>query len=469
MIKEYKLKTFIEEISMGPFGSDIKVDNYISEGIPVLNGSNLTSHKLVEGSFNYVSEEKADSLGKANAKRGDIVITHRGTLGQVAYIPQNSKFDRYIISQSQFRVRFNKNLDPVYFSYLMKSDYGQKRLLSFKNHVGVPALAQATTNFKELEVLIHEIADQQKIASILSAIDDKIELNNKINAELEGMAKLIYDYWFVQFDFPWYLSEVEGLNAQGKPADETSNPKDSVAERSRSQPYKSSGGKMVWNKELKREAPEGWKSGNIMEIADFFGGGTPKTTVPEYWNGKYNFYTPADYEESIFSLSTKEKITEKGLKNCSSKLFQKGTIFITARGSVGKINVASEPMAMNQSCYALFGKRDLGYPFIFQHVNELVNYIKAKAIGSIFNALVTNDFKFTKLPIPPDDLIKAYNEQALTLFEKILQNKKQNQELSSLRDWLLPMLMNGQVRVDDKYELNDSEIRMAAEPKEKYN
>ncbi len=228
---EIKLKNLIKEISMGPFGSDIKVDNFIDIGIPVLNGSNLTNHKLVEDSFNYISEEKANSLGKANAKRGDIVITHRGTLGQVSFIPHNSKYDRYVISQSQFRVRFNENLDPIYFSYLMKSKYGQSKLLSFKNHVGVPALAQATTNFKNLEIKIHDKIIQKKIASTLSLLDDKIELNNQINDNLERMAKTLYDYWFVQFDFP---------DENGKP-------------------YKSSGGKMIWNEILKREIPEGWK------------------------------------------------------------------------------------------------------------------------------------------------------------------------------------------------------------------
>ncbi|WP_198555195.1 restriction endonuclease subunit S [Siphonobacter sp. SORGH_AS_0500] len=234
-MKEIKLKNYIEEISMGPFGSDIKVDNFISFGIPVLNGSNLTSHKLVENSFKFISKEKADTLGRANASRGDVVITHRGTLGQVSYIPNNSKYSRYVISQSQFRVRFKDKLNPVYFTYLMLSKYGQKKLLSFKNHVGVPALAQATSNFKELELNIHELEEQQKIAAVLSALDDKIELNNRINTELEQMAKTLYDYWFIQFDFP---------NEEGKP-------------------YRASGGEMVYNEVLKREIPASWEVGTF--------------------------------------------------------------------------------------------------------------------------------------------------------------------------------------------------------------
>jgi restriction endonuclease S subunit len=186
MNKEMTLMNeLIELISMGPFGSDIKVDNFVSDGIPVLNGSNVSSIKLIETSFKYVSPEKAKALKKANAKRGDIVITHRGTVGQISYIPENSKYENYVISQSQFRVSLKRDLiDPVYFTYYFHTDEGQKRLLSFKSHVGVPALAQATTNFRLLEFPLIPLYEQKKIAKVLSDLDAKIELNNKINDNL---------------------------------------------------------------------------------------------------------------------------------------------------------------------------------------------------------------------------------------------------------------------------------------------
>ena len=227
-----KISEIILEISMGPFGSDIKVDNFVETGVPVLNGANLPKFKLLEKEFRYVTAEKAKTFRKAIAKRGDIVITHRGTIGQISYIPENSKFEEYVISQSQFRVDLNKKLvDPAFFVYYFHTNEGQKRLLANKCHVGVPALAQATTNFRLIEIPLPSLPTQQKIASVLSSLDSKIELNNRINAELEAMAKTLYDYWFVQFDFP------------------DKNDK----------PYKTSGGKMVWNEELKREIPEGWE------------------------------------------------------------------------------------------------------------------------------------------------------------------------------------------------------------------
>ena len=129
--KEYKISEVIDEISMGPFGSNIKVDNFIDSGVPVLNGSNLQGFKLNEDKFNYVSQEKADSLGKANAHKGDVVITHRGTLGQIVYIPKDSKYEQYVISQSQFRIKLNQNLiRPDFFVYFFHTRLGQHRILS---------------------------------------------------------------------------------------------------------------------------------------------------------------------------------------------------------------------------------------------------------------------------------------------------------------------------------------------------
>ena len=180
----YKIKDLISEISMGPFGSNIKVECFVDDGIPVLNGSNLTGFVMNDNSFRYVTEEKAASLGKANAYRGDVVITHRGTLGQIVFIPSNSKYDRYVISQSQFRVRCNEKIMPEYLVYYFHTEYGQYKLLSNASQVGVPALARASTTFQTLEIDIPEISEQKKIVDILETVRRKIELNTEINNNL---------------------------------------------------------------------------------------------------------------------------------------------------------------------------------------------------------------------------------------------------------------------------------------------
>ena len=180
----HAISELISEISMGPFGSNIKVECFVDSGIPVLNGSNLTGFAMNDDSFRYVTEQKADSLGKANAFRGDVVITHRGTLGQISFIPQNSKYERYVISQSQFRVKCNEKVLPEYLVYYFHTKEGQHKLLSNASQVGVPALARASTTFQTLEIELPSVHEQGKIVSILESIREKIELNEKINNNL---------------------------------------------------------------------------------------------------------------------------------------------------------------------------------------------------------------------------------------------------------------------------------------------
>lgn len=196
--KEYKMSDLIDEIAMGPFGSNIKVDCFVGSGIPVLNGSNLVGFRLNEDAFNYVTKEKADSLGHSNAYRGDVVVTHRGTLGQIVYIPEDSKYDRYVISQSQFRFVCKKDLVYVpYLVYYFHSREGQYKLLANASQVGVPALARPTSSFKEVIVSLPSLPTQRRIAAILSSLDDKIDLLHRENATLEQMAETLFRQWFV--------------------------------------------------------------------------------------------------------------------------------------------------------------------------------------------------------------------------------------------------------------------------------
>ena len=178
------VKELLSDISMGPFGSNIKRDCYVEQGIPYLNGSNLSGFKLKEETFNYVTEVKADSLGRAVAHRGDVIVTHRGTLGQIVYIPETSKYDRYVTGNSQFRLTCNDEILPEYLVYYFHSPVGRHKLLSNASQVGVPALARPTGTFQQLEIELPDIVYQKKVCSILSALEEKIECNERINENL---------------------------------------------------------------------------------------------------------------------------------------------------------------------------------------------------------------------------------------------------------------------------------------------
>ena len=405
----------------GPFGSNIGQRFFKTHGVPIIRGNNLTTDykKFNDDGFVFLTEEKADEL-KSDAIKGDILFTAAGTIGQVGMIPQSAKYDRYVISNKQLRFRIDpEKADPDYVYYWLASPWIYKTIIARNTGSTVPLINLGI--IKSLPVsLPKDIVEQKKIASILANIDEKIALNNRINTELEAIAKTLYDYWFVQFDFP---------DANGKP-------------------YKTSGGKMEYNTTLKREIPAGWRASNILSLANLLGGGTPTKTKPEYWNGSIPFFTPTDSDKNIYSLSTQDSITELGLKNSSTRLFEKNTIFITARGSVGRLALNAVPMAMNQSCYALKAKQGVSFAFLYFLTKELINHLEVKATGSVFNSIISNDIEYTYLALPEDNgLIDKYAKKTELAFAKIELLTKENQHLIELRDWLLPLLMNGQVTV----------------------
>ena len=178
---EMPISDLIDEIAMGPFGSNIKVDCFVEDGVPVFNGSNLTSYATNDDALRYVTEEKARSLGRALASRGDVVITHRGTLGQISYIPSTSKYEHYVISQSQFRIRCNDKVLPQYLVYYFHTREGQHRILSNKAQTGVPALGRPTSTFQKISMPIPPVDYQRECVAILDLLQSKIEPNNRLN------------------------------------------------------------------------------------------------------------------------------------------------------------------------------------------------------------------------------------------------------------------------------------------------
>ncbi len=186
------INELIDEIAMGPFGSNIKTDCFVNSGIPVINGSNLSGFSLNDQHLRFVTPEKANSLGKALASRGDIVVTHRGTLGQIAYIPENSEYKGYIISQSQFRFRCNAKVLPQYLVYYFHTPIGQWKLLSNKTQTGVPALGRPTSTFVKIEVEVPPLDRQKQIIEIIDSLQRKIELNAHINDYLEELALTLF-------------------------------------------------------------------------------------------------------------------------------------------------------------------------------------------------------------------------------------------------------------------------------------
>ncbi len=397
--KEYEMSELIEEISMGPFGSNIKVECFTDSGIPVLNGSNLVGFRLNEASFNYVTEEKATSLGRANAYRGDIVITHRGTLGQIVFIPQNSKFERYVISQSQFRIRCNEKVLPEYLVYYFHSREGQYKLLSNASQVGVPSLARPTTTFQKLKVTIPSVAEQERIVKILGSLDDKIELNDAISKNLEEQAQAIFRNWFIDFA-----------------------------------PF---GGKM----------PEGWKVGKLSDLGTVVGGGTPSKAKKEYYteNG-IAWITPKDLSlrPNKFTSKGEIDITQEGYGNSSAKLMPKGSVLFSSRAPIGYISIAKNEVCTNQGFKSVVPKQNIGTPYVYFYLKMHIDEIENKASGSTFKEASGALMNSLDAIIPSDEVLNTFNALCNPIFEQQENLEKENQRLTTLRDTLLPKLMSGE-------------------------
>ncbi|MGV0978424.1 restriction endonuclease subunit S [Empedobacter falsenii] len=266
---------------------------------------------------------------------------------------------------------------------------------------------------------VHDLKEQQKIASVLSVLDDKIELNNKINAELEAMAKTLYDYWFVQFDFS---------DADGKP-------------------YKSTGGKMEYNEVLKREIPEGWEVKEFDEVFNISRG----TLITKETSSVGNY-----------------KVVAAGLNySYLTGDFNREKYTITVSGSganAGYVNFWTERIFASD-CTTVRGNSDIETFLGLQFLKLYQNYIFSLAKGSAQPHVYPSDIEGLYYVCPPDYLIKTFGKLSFNIYEKISNNLKQNQELAQLRDWLLPMLMNGQIKVDDAEE---QVLGIVAEPSVDY-
>lgn len=417
-LKKYKLGELIDVTR----GASLSGDYYATEGDFI---------RLTCGNFDYNNNCFKENTSKDNLyyigpirpefimKKGDIItpLTEQaiGLLGSTALIPESGK---YIQSQDVAKITCNEDLlYPLYAYYLISSNLVKNQLSAGAQQTKIRHTSP--DKIKDCIVWVPSIDKQKEIGNLLMGIDSKISLNRAINRNLEALAKQLYDYWFVQFDFP---------DENGKP-------------------YKSSGGKMVWNEVLKREIPEGWVASNICKIADILSGGTPSKTIKQYWeNGNLPFFGPTDYNGNVFQIETADHITQEGLDHCASSLFEEGVIIITARGSIGKLVIVGTPMAMNQSCYALRSKND-ECEYLYYLTIQLIDCLKAKGSGSVFKSIIASDIENSSLCIAEESIVTRFCKVVKPILRTIKNNTIEISELTKQRDELLPLLMNGQVEV----------------------
>jgi type I restriction enzyme S subunit len=305
------------------------------------------------------------------------------------------------------RLSVNKKyLDSKFLYYFFLSSFGQRELLKNASQVGVPAIANPTKSLKDVNVLVPPLEEQFRIVSILSSLDDKIELNLLMNKTLEAIAQAIFKEWFVDFRFPGFDGElVDGL-------------------------------------------PKGWRKSTLSEAVVVKGGSTPSTTNTDYWDGDNFWATPKDLSslKSPALLTTERRITDSGVKQISSGVLPKGTLLLSSRAPIGYIAINQMPVSINQGFIAIQGKL-VSNIFMLFWLKRNMAFINGRANGSTFQEISKSSFKGIGISIPNTDLLNSFDQIIYPIFDRIVSNEKENQTLIQVRDALLPRLMSGKIRV----------------------
>ncbi len=370
----------------GPFGSNLVSKDYVESGIPVIRGNNMGA-RWVNGEFAFVSDKKSKELSSNTAHPGDLIFTQRGTIGQVAIVPEEL-YGSYIISQSQMKLTVDKKkADTIFLYYLFQSAEQRDYILRNAIQTGVPH-----TNLGHLRttpLLLPPLSEQRAIADVLGSLDDKIELNRRMNATLESMAQAVFRQWFVECD-----------------------------------------------------GAKGWMVGTVGEDFNLtMGQSPPGDTYNEDKLGMPFFQGRADFG---FRFPTNRVYC-----SAPTRFAKPGDTLVSVRAPVGDINMAVEECAIGRGVAAILHKTgSRSYTYCTMHMLK-EDFDRFEAEGTVFGSINKADFQTLKVKIPPPERVVEFEEICYPIDQQIENNEKQSRTLAALRDALLPRLMSGEVRVKD--------------------
>lgn len=372
-----------------------------------------------EGDIPWVS---SGEMSETRIHDTPLRITREAAEGGSRLVPANtvlavvrgmSLAKEFRVAITKREVAFNQDLKAFACEPDIDPEFLFYALFARRQHIrDLATEASHGTKKLETEVLaafmlaIPKLNDQKRVVALISAYDDLIENNRRRMKLLEETARLLYQEWFIRLRFPGHehVEVIKGVR-------------------------------------------RGWRKMMAFDAMRVMSGGTPKTTTPEFWDGDIPFYTPKDSVGEWYVLDTEKHITDVGLINCNSKIYPKDTIFITARGTVGNLNLAQRPMAMNQSCYALSARQGLSQKILFCMLLEAIQHFQQHAGGAVFDAIIVDTFKLIPFVIPAPKLVELFEEAIAPMFHQAENLLLQNQKLSAARDLLLAGLMNGETAV----------------------
>ena len=414
-----------------------KQDDFSQTGFCLfLNAGNVTNTGFNFSDCSFISEDKDAALRKGKAQRDDVVLTTRGTVGNVALYDASIPHDHIRINSGMVLLRADKSkLLPKYLYQFVRSSVFKERVAALTTGSAQPQLPIRDIN--RIELPLPPLEDQRAIALILGTLDDKIELNRKQSATLEAMARALFNAWFVDFepvraklDGRWQ----RGQSLPGLPGHLYDVFPDRLVES-----------------EL-GEIPEGWRHSTIGEEVTVCGGSTPSTKEPEFWEGgQHCWATPKDLSALKFPvlLDTDRKITDAGLAKISSGLLPVGTVLLSSRAPIGYLAIAEVPTAINQGFIAMKCDGTLPNVFVLPWCRESMDAIVGNANGSTFQEISKNNFRPLRVVVPSDPVLTSFTRSAGSLYRQLAENERESRSLARLRDTLLPKLISGELRVPD--------------------
>jgi type I restriction enzyme S subunit len=398
------------------------VDTTIGEQVTLQRGIDITKADQRTGRVPVISSGGIASYHDIPAVSGPgVILGRKGVVGSVYFVPSD-----YWPHDTTLWVKDFHGNDRRFVYYFFKwmapriarMDVGSANPTLNRNHV------------HPIEIRWPHLPEQRAIAQILGTLDDKIELNRRMNETLEAMARSLFKSWFVDFD---------PVRAKANSCDAgLSQP---VADLFPDRLIDSSLG----------EIPEGWGVTRFSDAVEIIGGGTPKTKVAEYWGGNIPWFSVVDApaESDVWVISTKKLITGAAVENSSTRILPVGTTVISARGTVGRVALVGTPMAMNQSCYGLQPKAGLQGFFTYFATRQLVAILQQRAHGSVFDTITRDTLDGVFVAEPPAALVDTFERYAGPILQRIRANLGESRTLAALRDMLLPKLISGELRILD--------------------
>jgi type I restriction enzyme, S subunit len=423
--RDVALEDVADELTVGYVGP--MASEYVDDGIPFLRSLNVEPLRINKNDLKFITPEFHQRIQKSRLTPGDIVIVRTGKPGACSVVPDwlvDANCSDLVI------VRCGKLLNNRFLAYYVNtvaSDHVAAHLVgAVQQHFNVGSARTLRLNLPPLE-------EQEAVASVLGALDDKIELNRRMGATLEAMARALFQSWFVDFD-P-VRAKLDGRTPVGL---------DTATAKLFPGAFQDVEGAHI---------PIGWTVHPVGEVVDCVGGGTPSTAEPKYWEGgTHHWTTPKDFSllQAPILLDTDRKLTDAGIAKISSGLLPAGTLLLSSRAPVGYLAIAAMPVAINQGFIALKCNERASNFFMLNWCQTNMAEIESRATGTTFAEISKQNFRPIRVVLPPKALMATFTARVAPFYARITANLHQSRTLAVLRDALLPKLLSGALRVRER-------------------